>query len=75
MNAMIMRIIVLKNKIPKALQLSAKCSKNKKHIQCFKASKIIENNFNIYFPKKQPSFNTILEIDKTWMREYIRYKC
>ncbi len=36
---MIMRKIMPKNKKPKTLQLSAKCSKNKKHIQCFKAFK------------------------------------
>jgi len=52
MNAMIMKTIVPKNKIPKTLQLSAKCSKKKHTFNVSKLSKIIENNFNISFLQK-----------------------
>jgi hypothetical protein len=34
-----------------------------------KLSKIVENNFNLSFPQKQPCFNTMLEIDNVSMKE------
>jgi hypothetical protein len=52
------------------LQLLTKFPNKKTHaFNVSKLSRIIENNFNISFPQKQPCYNTILEIDKTWMKE------
>jgi hypothetical protein len=69
MDAMIVNKTMLENKTHRALKLSAKCYKNKKTRPLFQKFNNYVKQFQCFLPQKQPSFDTMLEIDNGLMRK------